>query len=94
MSTASTPPIKTLVRLPAVRDRTGLSTSAIYRDMAAGKFPQSVTIGPNARAWLLSEVEDWIAARIAARDTGADEATRSLNPSIGRRRKAEQLHAA
>lgn len=93
MPTTSTPPAKTLVRLPAVRDRTGLSTSGIYRDMAAGTFPQSITIGPNARAWLLSEIEDWIAGRVAARDTGADEATRSLNPSIGRRRAAVQ-HAA
>ncbi len=91
-STSRTP--NTLVRLPAVKGRTGLSTSAIYRDMAAGTFPQSVTIGPNARAWLLSEIEEWIAARVAARDAGADRATRALNPSLGIGRRAAAQHAA
>ncbi len=34
-----------------------------------GKFPRRVQVGPNRVAWLESEVEAWVAARVAERDT-------------------------
>ena len=40
-----------LVRLPVALEATGLSTATLYREMAAGRFPKSVIIGSNARAW-------------------------------------------
>jgi prophage regulatory protein len=61
----------TLERLPWVKARTGLSRSEIYRRVAAGSFPAPVKLGERASAWPASEVDGWIAARIAARDAKA-----------------------
>ena len=58
-----------LLRLPQVIERTGLGRSSIYERVAAGTFPRAVELGAS-RAWLESEVDAWIAARIAARDEG------------------------
>ena len=40
----------------------------IMRLEKAGKFPRRIKVGPNRIAWLLSEVEAWVAARVAERD--------------------------
>ncbi len=57
---------KKLLRLPAVKEKTGLSRSTIYARIAAGTFPRPLDLGPNTRAWLLSDVDSWIDGRIAA----------------------------
>lgn len=57
-----------LLRLPLVKARTGLSRSEIYRRIALGQFPAPVKLGERASAWPESEVSNWIALRIAARD--------------------------
>ncbi len=57
-----------ILRLPEVRQRTGRSRSRIYADVQAGKFPKPINIGPRAIGWIQSEVDDWIAARIAERE--------------------------
>jgi prophage regulatory protein len=54
-----------LLRLPAVKEITGLSRSTIYADPT---FPQSVKIGERAVAWVEDEIKEWIAARIAERE--------------------------
>jgi prophage regulatory protein len=54
----------TLLRLPQVRVRTGLSRSTIYQYISAGTFPKPVQLGPRAVAWIESEVAAWIHARI------------------------------
>jgi prophage regulatory protein len=59
---------KVLLRLPAVIERTGSTTSDIYEGMKAGTFPQSVPIGKCTVGWLESEVEAWIDSRVALRD--------------------------
>jgi len=51
-----------LVRLPEVKDRTGLSRTSIYRKMEAGEFPQAIKLSTNAVAWRETELERWIAA--------------------------------
>ncbi|HUR42196.1 MAG TPA: AlpA family phage regulatory protein [Verrucomicrobiae bacterium] len=53
----------TLLRRREVQARTGLSRSAIYADKG---FPRAVRIGARAVAWVESEVNRWIEARIAA----------------------------
>lgn len=58
----------TLERLPAVRARTGLSRSEIYRSIFRGTFPKQIKIGLRASGWSASEVDAWIAARIAERN--------------------------
>lgn len=55
-----------LLRLCAVKDRTGLGTSTIYAARARGEFPDPVRIGPRAVAWKETDIEMWIQARCAA----------------------------
>ena len=58
----------TLERLPAVKARTGMSRSEIYRRIALGDFPRPIKLGERASAWPEHEVTAWIVSRIAARD--------------------------
>ena len=60
-----------LIRRKAVSDKTGLGRSAIYQRMAEGTFPKQVKLGRELVAWVESEVDAWIAERIAERDSGA-----------------------
>lgn len=53
-----------LLRLPAVKARTGLSRSTIYLYVSEGTFPKPVRLGPRAVAWIESEIAAWIHARI------------------------------
>lgn len=56
-----------LLRLKEVCRRVGRSPASLYRDIAAGAFPQPVRIGANASAWPEHEVAAWIAERMAER---------------------------
>lgn len=40
----------------------------ILRLEKSGKFPRRIKVGPNRVAWLLSEIEAWVAARVSERD--------------------------
>ena len=62
---------QTILRLPAVKARTGLSRSTIYLRLSQGTFPKKVSLGPRSIGFVESEVEDWIKARINARVTRA-----------------------
>jgi len=57
----------TLLRLPQVKARTGLSRSTIYLRIAQGSFPRPVRSG-GARAvgWVEAQVDTWIAQQIDA----------------------------
>ena len=57
-------PLK-LLRFPAVRERTGLSRSTIWRLERRGEFPRHHRIAPNVVAW----VEDDVSAQILERTT-------------------------
>ena len=52
-----------LLRREEVETRCGLSRSAIYRLMRAGKFPTPIKIGLRAVRWSQSEINEFIAAR-------------------------------
>lgn len=54
-----------LLRLPQVRDATGLARSTIYALVAEGKFPAPIKASQRASAWVSSEVSEWIERRIA-----------------------------
>ncbi|HCN44180.1 MAG TPA: dipicolinate synthase [Proteus vulgaris] len=59
-------PIKeNLIRLPEVQRRTGYCKAWIYKLMDAGQFPKSVKIGTRSIAFVESEVDEWIANKIA-----------------------------
>ena len=57
--------ISKLLRLPEVRDRTGLPTSTLYAMMADDKFPRPVKLSVRSVAWDESLVADWIQTRLA-----------------------------
>ena len=50
-----------LLRLPAVKEKTGLSRTTLYRWVQEGRFPRPVSLGPNTVAWRESELDRWIA---------------------------------
>ena len=53
-----------ILRLPQVIQRTGLSRSSIYLRMANDEFPESVSLGGRAIGWLENEIDEWIVERI------------------------------
>jgi prophage regulatory protein len=55
-----------ILRLPAVKSKTGLSRSTIYARVAQGTFPPALILGPNTVGWLEAEVERWIQSQIDA----------------------------
>ena len=67
------PPTRFL-RLPEVLERTGLSRSTIYVRLAAGRFPQPVSLGGRAVGWIEAEVDEWVRERIAESRFGGDRA--------------------
>ena len=55
-----------LIRRPEVEKRTGLSRSSLYDKIRNQEFPAPVSLGASAVAWIESEVNAWIQARIEA----------------------------
>ncbi|PYX69729.1 MAG: AlpA family transcriptional regulator [Acidobacteria bacterium] len=54
----------TILRLPAVKTRTGLSRSTIYLRVSEGTFPRPVSLGARAVGWLEAEIEAWLSALV------------------------------
>jgi prophage regulatory protein len=54
-----------LIRRKEVERLTTLSRSRIYALMQQGTFPKPISLGKMSVAWLESEIQEWIAARIA-----------------------------
>lgn len=61
---------KRLMRLPEVLDVVGLRKTGFYDLMNRGGFPQPIKLSDDGRAvaWVDSEVQEWIEARIRDRD--------------------------
>ena len=57
----------TVVRLPRVKAKTGLSRSTIYAQIAQGKSPRPLTLGPRAVGWLEADIEAWLLSRLNER---------------------------
>jgi prophage regulatory protein len=53
-----------ILRLPAVKSRTGLSRSTIYLHVSQGTFPAPILLGARSVGWLESEVIEWISKKI------------------------------
>lgn len=53
-----------ILRLPEVKSRTGLSRSTIYLRVNDGTFPAPVSLGERAVGWIESEVQQWIDEKI------------------------------
>ncbi|WP_334182090.1 helix-turn-helix transcriptional regulator [Novosphingobium sp.] len=50
-----------ILRLAAVKARTGLSRTTIYRRMDAGTFPRSTQISPGLVGWYEADIDSWVA---------------------------------
>lgn len=52
-----------ILRLPQVKQRVGLSRTTIYRAVKEGTFPAPIKLGgPRAVGWTSTSIEAWIAA--------------------------------
>lgn len=54
-----------ILRLPAVKERTGLSRATIYRKIQSAEFPRPHPLSQRAVGWLEADIESWIASCIA-----------------------------
>jgi prophage regulatory protein len=55
-----------ILRLPQVKNQTGLSRSSIYQRIAENKFPRQIDLGGGrAVGWLESDIQNWIRQRLA-----------------------------
>lgn len=54
-----------ILRLPDVKNRTGLSRSSIYLRMKNNQFPKQVSLGGKAVGWVEKEIQEWINHHIA-----------------------------
>lgn len=70
-----------------VVDRSCLSRTEIYERMKAGAFPSSIALGPQKIAFLESEIDAWMSAQVAARNSGDHTARRAkAHKAVGARR--------
>lgn len=58
------------MRLPEVISTCGLSRSTIYDLISRELFPSQISLGGKNVAWLASEIDGWMQARIAHRAGG------------------------
>ena len=54
-----------LIRRKEVQTKTGLGASSFYAMLKNGEFPQCLNLSERRVAWIESEVDAWIANRIA-----------------------------
>lgn len=61
-----------VLRFAEVKQKTGLCRAHVHALAAQGRFPKPLKLVPGGRAsgWLLSEINQWIADRAAARESG------------------------
>jgi len=62
------PPTACLISSKEVCRRTSLSRASLYRLMAQNAFPKPVALYGIRKAWIESEIDAWISARIASRN--------------------------
>jgi prophage regulatory protein len=55
-----------IVRLPRVKDKTGLSRSTIYLRISKNEFPAPISLGGRAVGWVEKEIDDWLTEKIEA----------------------------
>ena len=72
-----------VLRLPCVKDRTGLARSTIYAHMAADTFPSPHSTSLRCVGWLESDIEDWL--RPASAGPDSDKGANNEPPRGGQR---------
>jgi prophage regulatory protein len=66
------PMSRTILRLPRLKAKTGLSSTTLWRRERSGDFPKKVELGGRAVGWYEDEVDAWLASRIRKGGTQAD----------------------
>lgn len=56
--------MNTILRLSAVKNKTGLSRATIYLQMRHGRFPKQISLGARAVGWVEQEIEAWVSTQI------------------------------
>jgi len=49
-----------ILRLPIVKESTGLSRSTIYLRMANNEFPKPISLGGRAVGWFEEDIQNWL----------------------------------
>lgn len=57
--------VTNILRLPTVKERTGLSRSTIYLRISKGYFPHPISLGGRAVGWIETEINEWLQQHIA-----------------------------
>jgi len=55
-----------ILRLPSVKQQTGLSRSTIYLRVKEGQFPKPVSLGGRSVGWIESEIQAWLEEQISS----------------------------
>ena len=71
--------IMNLISIKEAAQKTSLSRSAINVKRSQGDFPEAVELSENRIAFVETEIDEWIAARVAARPR--KETKREYQPS-------------
>ncbi|MEX9921726.1 helix-turn-helix transcriptional regulator [Proteus mirabilis] len=61
---------QSLIRFSEVQKRTGYSKAWLYRLMSQQRFPAAIKIGTRSIAFIESEIDEWIANKIAESRSG------------------------
>ena len=80
-------PKLSVLKLAEVKARTKLSGSSIYRLMALGEFPQPLKLGDAAAAWVESEIDAWLEAKLVKRNQETPEEREARRANYRRRRR-------
>lgn len=75
----------TIIRRRTVCQRTGLSSTTIWRLTKTGQFPPAVQLSAQAVGWIESQVDEWIRNRAQVHDEGRP----SPNPKAHRSSETE-----
>ena len=67
-------PIDPVLRWPEVAKIVPISRSHAHALAAQGKFPKPIKLGSRASGWLESEINDWLAERVAESRPDSPEA--------------------
>lgn len=63
-----------ILRLPEVKERTGLKKTAIFEHVRRGDFPAPIKITEKAIGWIEQDIDDFIERRIEASRQGREVA--------------------
>ena len=55
-----------VLRLPSVKESTGLSRSTIYLRIANNEFPRPISLGGRSVGWLEEDINAWLEKKVEA----------------------------